>query len=637
MRYATWAQLTTEEHLSAQAQEAGAPRLEPELAASLLGADQARLEAQLQDAAQDARPAQEATGSGLRLDQAVAAFLALTSDRRAEILVGPAGSGKTRTAAKAARLWREAGMGEVVGLTTSQAARNVLALTGVDKAYNTARFLGRREGDRGFSAPVSVAVGSLLISDEASMMSMGDMAAIMQVAVERNCRVLITGDHEQLAAVEGGGAMPMLARQMGYVQLAEPVRFTAQWERDASLRLRIGDVSVLAEYDQQGRLRGGPAEEAAELACRAWVADHLAGKDSLLLARTEELARELSRRVRDSLLHYGLVDDGPQVRLRDGAVAGPGDLIVARKNFHRAPAGEPGRWLTNRDVLRIEAVTGRAVIVRRKLDRDSPAVEVAWTVPFDLSRTYLFSYCDLAYAATAHAAEGRTVDTVHTLVDGLGARQDLYVGMSRGRDANYAYAVTGFPRAADPREGSRSAPELERTRKLMRERAGWGPETEAVPAGENPARLDPVAVLADVLQRDGAQRSATETWRRELSDADHLGVLGSIWHDLSRRAQLARFERALRDHLPADDADLALSDAACTWLWRSLREAEAAGLDGPTVLRLAIASRSLDGAQDVARVVDARVRRMIKHTVPKIPESWSARVPDMVTRNSTGS
>ena len=397
-RYATLAQLTMEERLIAQAQAGGAPRLAPELAAFLLGADQARLEAQLQDAAQTAQAAQEMTGSGLRLDQAAAAFLALTSDRRAEILVGPAGSGKTRTATEAARLWREVGMGEVIGLTTSQAARNVLARTGVDRAYNTARFLGHREGRRDASAPVPVAPGSLLIVDEASMMSMADMAAIMQVAVERGCRVLITGDHEQLAAVEGSGAMLMLTRQMGYVQLAGPVRFTSQWERDASLRLRIGDASVLAEYDQQGRLRGGPAEEAAELACRAWIADHLAGKDSLLLARTEEQARELSRRVRDSLLHYGLVDDGPRARLRDGAVASPGDLIVARKNYRRASAGEPGRWLTNRDVLRIEALTAQAVVVRRRLDLEPRAGEVAaWTEPFDLSRAYLFSYCGTAF------------------------------------------------------------------------------------------------------------------------------------------------------------------------------------------------------------------------------------------------
>ena len=59
----------------------------------------------------DRGQAQQATGSGLRLDQAAAAFLALTSDRRAEVLAGPAGSGKTRTAAEVARIWRQAGHG----------------------------------------------------------------------------------------------------------------------------------------------------------------------------------------------------------------------------------------------------------------------------------------------------------------------------------------------------------------------------------------------------------------------------------------------------------------------------------------------------------------------------------------------
>ena len=63
----------------------------------------------------------------------------LTSDRRAEILVGPAGSGKTRTAALRGQLWREAGMGEVYGLATSQAARNVLRDAGVDDWRTTPR------------------------------------------------------------------------------------------------------------------------------------------------------------------------------------------------------------------------------------------------------------------------------------------------------------------------------------------------------------------------------------------------------------------------------------------------------------------------------------------------------------------
>ena len=59
----------------------------------------------------------------------------------------------------------------------------------------------------------------------------------------------------QLQAVENGGGMSLLADALGYVQLAEPVRFSATWEQEASLRLRVGDTSVLADYDQHARIR----------------------------------------------------------------------------------------------------------------------------------------------------------------------------------------------------------------------------------------------------------------------------------------------------------------------------------------------------------------------------------------------
>jgi hypothetical protein len=621
-RYATLAQLTLEERLTAQAQEPGAPRAEPALAARLLGADQAQLEAQLQPEAQ-AAGGQAATGSGLRLDQAAAAYLAVTSGRRAEILVGPAGSGKTRTAGEVARVWRAAGLGEVWGLTTSQAARNVLQAAGVSLADNTAAFLRHLAAE----GPEMVRPGTLLLLDEASMMSMTHLAAIMRLAARRDCRVLITGDHEQLAAVEGGGGMMMLARQLGYVQLAEPVRFRQDWERDATLRLRAGDVSVLAVYDGQGRLRGGDAEEATELACRGWLADHLAGKDALLLARTEEQARELSRRVRGELVHYGIVQGGAEVRLRHGAVATAGDLVMARQNARRIIAGEPDRWLTNRDVLRLEGTQGRSVIVRRLVDRNQRTGEPVWSLRFELPRTYLLSHADLAYATTLHAAQGRTVGTGHLLVDGIGDRQGLYVGMSRGRDANYAYCITGS-RGADSAAGSSPAPELGRARKIALQRAGLPPR-QLKPAGPNAddARQHPVSVLAETLDRDGAAMSASETLRSELSNADHLGVLSSIWYDLARREQAARFEQLLRQHLTTVDAESALADPACTWLWRTLREAEAAGLDAGQVLQSAIGPRSLRGARHIARVIDARIRRATEGAVPHARKPWTEIVP----------
>ena len=96
---------------------------------------------------------------------------------------------------------------------------------------------------------------------------------------------------------------------------------------------------------------------------------------------------------------------------------------------------------------------------------------------------------------------------------------------------------------------------------------------------------------------------------------------------MTRRVQAAKFENALRGALPADLADQALDDPACAWLWRSLREAEAAGLDGGQVLRRAVAVRTMTGARDVARVLDSRVRHMLDGVRTQPFRPWIQRIP----------
>jgi hypothetical protein len=76
------------------------------------------------------------------------------------------------------------------------------------------------------------------------------------------------------------------------------------------------------------------------------------------------------RRIREDLIHLGLVDRGPAIRIADGAQASAGDLIICRANDHHLEAGEPGRALANGDVLRIEAITGGGIMVRRLLGAD---------------------------------------------------------------------------------------------------------------------------------------------------------------------------------------------------------------------------------------------------------------------------
>jgi ATP-dependent exoDNAse (exonuclease V) alpha subunit len=198
-------------------------------------------------------------------------------------MTGAAGSGKTRTSAEMARVWEAAGMGPVVALTTSSNARNVIRreaeAAGIGMtAYNTAEWLGHTREAREARPPVALAPGTLIILDEAAMMSVQDMASILRRAAARGCKVILTGDHMQLQAVEGGGGMSMMARQMGHVLLGEALRFSEPWERQASLRVRAADATVLQEYAEHGRLYGGSPEQMSEAAARAWLADHQPGR-----------------------------------------------------------------------------------------------------------------------------------------------------------------------------------------------------------------------------------------------------------------------------------------------------------------------------------------------------------------------
>jgi ATP-dependent exoDNAse (exonuclease V) alpha subunit len=189
---------------------------------------------------------------------------------------------------------------------------------------------------------------------------MPDLAAVLRHATRSGAKVVITGDHAQLAAVEAGGGMALLARKLGHAQLTEAVRFRSQWEETASLAIRAGDVSALATYDMHGRLHAGSYEDMAEHAARAYLTEYLAGTDVILTAFEHRECVDLSRRVQGYLLDRDQIQAGATAPLRDGAHAHVGDLIIARQNDNHLDAGQQGRTLANGDRLQITRTRSRS-------------------------------------------------------------------------------------------------------------------------------------------------------------------------------------------------------------------------------------------------------------------------------------
>jgi hypothetical protein len=100
----------------------------------------------------------------------------LASARTVEVIIGPAGTGKTRVLATAARIWD----GPVVGTATSQNATNELRQAGIRVAANTTRLLADLQRGR-------IPPGSLILADEGSMISITHLAALTEHAARHGC------------------------------------------------------------------------------------------------------------------------------------------------------------------------------------------------------------------------------------------------------------------------------------------------------------------------------------------------------------------------------------------------------------------------------------------------------------------
>ena len=381
---------------------------------------------------------------------------------------------------------------------------------------------------------------------------------------------------------------------------------------------------MLAEYDQHARITGGDPEQMMDAAAAAYTTLYTAGTDALLMAADHTLRRELSRRIRDDLLRLGLVSAGPGVTIADGTTASTGDLIVCPRNDHKVEAGEPGRTLANGDLLRIEAITSGGLLVRRALDADHKTGQRRWT-----DRQFLYAdYKDaeLGYAVTDHAAQGRTVHTGLAVFTGTEDRQHAYVALTRGTTNNSAYVFTVSPKRADPAPGPRPAPELARYDRLAAQAGGHGAASSGEGNPEPDEQPDPLGVLAEILDRDSQALSASQTWRQALADADHLAVLNATWTAETTPVRDQRYRALLTDALPPG-YPLEPSHRE-KWLWKTLRAAELAGLDARQVLAEAVARRDLDGIDDIAAVINSRIRRRTGVLVPLPASAWSDQVPE---------
>lgn len=599
-RYSSQGTLARETRVVEAARELGAPQV-----------DEARVEERL-------------AGSSLRSEQAAAVREILTSGRRIDLVIGAAGVGKSYTLGEAARLWRDEvrvddGVGEgapgegvrprVLGLAAAENAVRVLQEDGIPRVANLRKFLNAHDQVKhglsvraGIRELATVRPGDLLILDEASMAPARDIEQVIEIARGSGAKLVLAGDDRQLGAVEDAGTFALLAeRAENPTRITDVVRFTNDWEAAASLRLRSGDASVIREYQRHGRVVSGDWETMRAEAQRAWLADTLTGRESLIICPTNEQAAEIASHIRAELVRAKRVQqDG--VELHNRCLAGVGDIVQARKNDAQLADGA-GAWVANRDTYRITARhEDGSVTVRRQLPGRGDDGQAREGDPVRLPAGYVREHVELAYASTVHASQGRTVDSCYPLVDGRMELEALYVAWTRARELTVAHVVT----ADEPADA-------------------LGPQ--AVEDRE----LTPEALLAGIVERPRSPESATQVLAEEMDARESLARLAPEWADLITTDAHARYRETLRQVLTGEEYEALTRDASFAPLLRAVRGAEAAGEDSEQLLTAAVTRRSLDGARSIGQVLYHRVTQDVPaySDLRDAASSYAERTPEL--------
>ena len=508
-----------------------------------------------------------------------------TSDKLLVVGIGAAGAGKTSSTRLAVNAIEASG-GRVVGMAPTAAAAAVMREEMGIEADTVDKILS----DWKNGAALNLQAGDVLLVDEAGMVSTPKFQQILQLAQARGALVRALGDYRQLSAVGSGGALRLVDREVGAAHLDELFRFKNPDEAAATLALRepplVGADAPFDWYKDQGRVVAGESDVMIEQVFTAWREDTTAGKQSIMIASTNETVGKLNDLAQAHAMERGHVHpEHGSVRLHNEARAHVGDVVVTRQNARRLAVNSGQDFVKNGDLWRVAQVHDNGAMTVQHLEHGGKVT---------LPGSYVAASVELGYASTIHRAQGATVDTAHALVGSSTDRAGAYVALTRGREENRLYVSLGEGQKRDEvLEQIASAYERDLTvhESVDAVRAEHHNVADLIAQHEDISELAVQKVMAAAVQ-EGMGRVSEHPVRD--------GASGMVTH-----------------HAPADaatDAAEVLSSEAWGALAHELGEAAREGFDPADLVERAYGRRALhDGdatARDAAAVMAWRVAQI---------------------------
>lgn len=335
------------------------------------------------------RAREEAQGWTYTRGQKKAAEMLLRSPDRVNLVQGDAGAGKTAALGLVREVLEKRGV-PVLGLGfTGKAAQELEAGAGIPSQTIDGFLLA--EGWR------TLPQGSLLVVDEASLAGTRHFHRLIELTKARGVKLALVGDRKQFPSISAGRNHDVLLAQaeVHQVEMREVLR-----QRDEALKQAVaalGQGRSDAALDVLGEARAvreiPDRERRLDTMVAQVVAEHRAGRESLVLTATNRDRRELNGRIREALVQTRQVRPGhalptlapitlaPELRATAAAYR-PGQVLLVHRTLgergsgEEFPAGTRARVRANDpqdNTLTLETETGRVQELRlgahRKIHR----------------------------------------------------------------------------------------------------------------------------------------------------------------------------------------------------------------------------------------------------------------------------
>jgi conjugative relaxase-like TrwC/TraI family protein len=354
--------------------------------------------------------------AGLSAEQLAMVVALASSASSVDVVLGPAGSGKTAALAAAADHWEGLGVPVLGAALAAVAARRLEDATGI-QSTSLARLLHRVEQ----RAPLDPRTVVLL--DEAAMVGSRHYLRLLSAVTDAGGKLVAVGDRAQLVEIDAGGMLAALARQHLRAELTGNQRQRHPWQRAALDQLRSGDIpAALSAYRTRGHLHTAPDHDTVRAAIAGQYLDARQACDDpfalIALATTRRDTAALNAAIRDRLRDSGCIGaEDTTLCAHDGHMlrVATRDLVLVTRNDHQRGLlnGTRGR------ITRIDPASIRMTID----DGRQVRVPAAWAADRLVH----------AYALTLHKAQGLTVDVALIDATGVGDRNAGYVALSRAR------------------------------------------------------------------------------------------------------------------------------------------------------------------------------------------------------------